>query len=65
MIKTVIRAANNMVIVFDEKGRQLPEYQGQYEDVKPQILADARGKTAFMQWFGVSPESDTVAKVDW
>ena len=65
MIKTVIRAANNMVIVFDEKGRQLPEYQGQYEDVKQQILAKKRNTTAFVHWFSVSPEPDIVSKVDW
>ena len=65
MIKTVIRAANNMVIVFDEKGRQLPEYQGQYEEVKRQILAKKRNTTDFVHWFGVSPEPDTVSKVDW
>jgi len=41
MIKTVIRSRNNMVMVFDNKGEQIPEYQGYYEDVKEKILADA------------------------
>jgi len=31
MIKTVIRCQNDMVMVFDKKGEQIPEYQGQYE----------------------------------
>ena len=65
MIKTVIRAANNMVIVFDEKGQQLPEYQGQYEEVKERILADTGDKAALVHWFGVSPASDTISKVEW
>ncbi len=41
MIKTVIRFQNNMVVVFDKKGEQIPEYQGQYEAVKESILKDA------------------------
>ena len=65
MIKTVIRAANNMVIVFDENGRQLSEYQGQYEEVKQRILADAPDEAAYVRWFGVSPVSNTVSKVEW
>lgn len=65
MIKTVIRATNNMVIVFDEKGRQVPGYQGQYDDVKENILADARENAAFIHWFGTSPEPDVVARVNW
>ena len=28
MIKSVIKTPNNMVIVFDENGEQIPEYQG-------------------------------------
>ena len=38
MIKTVIRSQNSMIMVFDKKGEQIPEYQGQYEDVKEKIL---------------------------
>ena len=30
MMKTVIRLGNDMVIVFDDAGEQMPEYQGQY-----------------------------------
>lgn len=41
MIKTAIWWANGMVIVFDEKGNQLPEYQGKIGDVRDKILADA------------------------
>ena len=41
MIKAVIRFKNNMVMVFDKRGRQIPEYQGQYAEVKEHILKDA------------------------
>ncbi len=34
MIRTVIRCQNNMVLVFDKEGKQIPKYQGQYEKVK-------------------------------
>lgn len=38
MIKTVIRAQNGMVMVFDKMGEQIPKYQGQYEEVKERRL---------------------------
>jgi len=41
MIQQVIRFGNDMVIVLDEKGEQMPEYQGRYKEVKDKILADA------------------------
>ena len=34
MIKSIIRCPNDMVMVFDEEGEQIPEYQGQYEEIK-------------------------------
>ena len=52
MIKTVIRLKNNMVMVFDTEGEQVPEYQGKYEDVKGRILRDASTGTVFNHWFG-------------
>ncbi|MFC1897576.1 hypothetical protein ACFLX8_03310 [Chloroflexota bacterium] len=33
MIKTVIRFRNNMVMVFDKRGEQIPKYQGDAEKV--------------------------------
>ena len=65
MIKTVIRAANNMVIAFDEQGNQMPEYQGRYEEVKRKIITDTGTEAAFVNWFGVSPEPDVVSKINW
>ncbi len=52
MIKTVIRIKNDMVMVFDERGEQLPEYQGHYADVKEKIMANAPAGSVFNHWFG-------------
>ena len=41
MIKSVIKSEKGMVIVFDEKGEQLPDYQGDYQEVKEKVLRDA------------------------
>ncbi len=41
MIKSVIRCLNDMVLVFDEKDEQIPEYQGKYQEVKGRLLKDA------------------------
>lgn len=47
MIDYVIKFSNGIVIVFDEKGKQLPEYQGRYEEVRDKILADAPESARF------------------
>ena len=41
MIKTVTKSADGMVMVFDRMGEQIPQYQGQYQEVKALILRDA------------------------
>lgn len=65
MIKTVIRLRNNMVMVFDDEGEQMPQYQGQYEDVKEKILVDASARTVFNHWFSNSLEPEIVAGINW
>ena len=52
MIKSVIRTSNDMVMVFDENGDEMPEYQGFYYDVKDRIVADAQVASVFHHWFG-------------
>ena len=47
MIKTVYRWSNGMVMVFDAKGEQVPQYQGRYEDMKDAILKDAPPDAVF------------------
>ena len=65
MIKTVIRIRNNMVMVFDAEGEQVPDYQGQYEDVKERILRDASSGTVFNHWFGHTLEPEAVPGKTW
>jgi hypothetical protein len=65
MIKTVIKLRNNMVVVFDGKGEQIPEYQGQYEDVRGKILRDAQAGTVFHHWFDHSLLPKKVPGENW
>lgn len=65
MIKTVIRIKNDMVMVFDEKGEELPEYQGYYGEVKDRILADAQTDSVFNHWFGHSLKPESVGLKCW
>ncbi len=65
MIKTVIRLENDMVMVFDAAGEQIPDYQGQYGDVKEKILRDAPPDTAFNHWFSQALEPMPVAQNSW
>jgi hypothetical protein len=65
MIKTVIRLRNNMVVVFDAKGEQIPDYQGRYEDVKERVLRDAPSGTVFNHWCGHSLLPNKVSWENW
>jgi hypothetical protein len=65
LIKTVIRIKNDMVMVFDEHGEQIPEYQGHYNDVKEKILANAPAGSVFNHWFGYSQEPERVTGETW
>ena len=65
MIKNVIRLRNDMVMVFDDEGEQMPEYQGQYEDVKEKILVNASAGTVFNHWFGYSLKPEAVPVESW
>jgi len=65
MIKTVFRFRNNMVMVFDKWGEQIPKYQGQYEKVKESILADALPDTIFALGFTDAGELREVPREEW
>jgi hypothetical protein len=65
MIKTVIRFRNDMVMVFDERGEQIPEYQGQYEKVKAGILANALPGAVFALGFTDDGELREVPRERW
>lgn len=47
MINEVIKFGNDMVMVFDENGEQMPEYQGRYDEVRAKILARAPKEAKF------------------
>ena len=65
MIKTAIRFKNNMVMMFDNRGEQIPEYQGQCEDVKESILKDAPPDTIFALGFTDDGELHEVPREEW
>lgn len=65
MIKTVIRCPNDMVMVFDRKGEQVPEYQGQYQEVKESILRDASIEAVFGYLSDSGPELEEVPREAW
>ena len=65
MIKTVIRAQNGMVMVFDKMGEQIPEYQGQYEEVKESISKDAPPDAVFGYFPDCETELEIVSREEW
>lgn len=64
-IKTVIRCQNDMVMVFDNKGEQIPEYQGQYQAVKEKILKDASLNAVFGHFPDCETELQIVPREEW
>jgi len=65
MIKTVIRCPNDMVMVFDKRREQIPEYQGQYQEVKASILKDAPLNAVFGYLSDSEPELRKVPREEW
>ena len=65
MIRTVIILRNGMVMVFDDEGEQVPEYQGQYEVVRGNILRDAPPGAVFACWFNSDAEPDLMSREGW
>ena len=65
MIKTAIRFQNNMVVVFDGRGEQIPGYQGQYEEVKEGILKDALKDAVFGYWPDYEAGFEVVSIGEW
>ena len=47
MIKSVVKTDRGTVMVFDERGRQMSEYEGDYQKVRERILEDASPDTLF------------------
>lgn len=65
MLKTVIRTQTDMVMVFNENGLQISEYQGRYEDVKESILLNASRDTVFKHWHENAEEPENVPFNYW
>lgn len=65
MIKTAIRCPDDMVMVFDKEGEQIPEYQGQYQEVKESILEDAPLNAVFAYLSDFEPELRKVPREEW
>ena len=65
MIKTVIRCPNDMVMVFDKKGEQIPKYQGQYQQVKDNILNDTPLNAMFGYLYDFEPEFREAPREEW
>ncbi len=65
VIYSAIKAQNGMVLVFDEKGEQIPRYQGQYEEVKRHILEQAPPCAVFSYAFDYESGLKTVPREEW
>ncbi len=64
MINDVIKFSNGMVMCFDEKGEQMPECQGRYEEVKDKILSDAPQSAKFFRALWMV-SSDEIPREEW
>ncbi len=65
LIKTIIRCPDDMVMVFDEKGEQIPEYQNRYERVKESILKSAPPNAVFWYTSNSEPQLREIPKEEW
>ena len=52
-------------MVFDEEGEQIPEYQGQWLQVKESILRDAPAEAIFAHGFNDFGQLLAVPKEEW
>jgi hypothetical protein len=65
VIKTAIKCPNGVVMVFDKKGEQIPEYQGQYQKVKEGILKNAPPDATFGYFPDYETELRAVPREEW
>ncbi|MFC2041499.1 hypothetical protein ACFLTY_04175 [Chloroflexota bacterium] len=65
MIRNVIKCPDGMVMVFDSRGEPIPEYQGQYEEVKGKILRDAPPNAIFGYFPDREKELEKVPREEW
>lgn len=48
-IKAVYKWSNQMIMVFDQNGEQIPELQGRYSEVRDKILVQAPDDCEFYE----------------
>ena len=65
VIKSVIKTQGGMVMVFDDKGEQVPEYQGRYEAVRLRILKDAPASAVLSHAYNCESDLKTVLREEW
>ncbi|MFC1966883.1 hypothetical protein ACFLWI_08110 [Chloroflexota bacterium] len=65
MIRNVIKCPDGMVMVFDSRGELIPEYQGQYEEVKGKILRAAPPNAVFGYFPNREKELEKVSREEW
>ena len=65
MIKAAVRFQNNMVMVFDKNGEQIPGYQDQYQEVKESILGAAPPDAIFAHGLTDGGELRRVSREEW
>lgn len=63
MIKSVIKSENGLALVFDEKGKEMPDYQGYFEKVRERILRDAPPDALF--WREEAHRLKAIGKEEW
>lgn len=62
-IKSVVRV-DDKVLVFDENAEQIPEYQGQYQEVRGKILRDAPPNAA-LRCITAANKLEAVPREEW
>ena len=65
MIRTVFKWQDGTVMVFDERGEQIPKYQGPYEKVKGIVLRDAPPDAVFCHGFWSEADIKIVRREEW
>ena len=65
MIRTALRFQNNMVVVFDGRGEQIPRYQGRYQEVKESVLEAAPEDAVFGHFPDYASNFQMVSREEW
>jgi len=64
-MKTIVRCRNDMVLVFGQDEKQIPEYQGQYQEVRQNILTNAPPGAVFAHGFDQHGGLNRVDREEW